>query len=36
MLIININASNEVVIDVTVRININFIDTVDKLCLVLI
>ena len=36
MLIINVTAGNEVVINITVRSNVNFIDTVDKLCLVLI
>ena len=35
MLITNINASNQVVINVTVRSNVDFIDIVDKLCLVL-
>ena len=35
-LLINITASNEVIINTTVRNNVNFIDIVDKLCLVLI
>ena len=35
MLITNINASDGVVIDVTVRSNVNFITIVDKLYLIL-
>ena len=34
MLIIDIIASDEVVINVTVRSNVNFIDIINKLCLV--